>query len=161
MQRLAPLALALLGACATAPRAPAPAPAAAVPAAPAARALPVGDAARLGEAARLLADGVGLDHAAALLAGVSAGAPGRELLLGQLAELRGDDAVAAEAYGRALDQAEDPEVRLRRALALERLGRGAEVAEELSRLRPGPEARLREPEGAPRRTLRPLRPSSR
>lgn len=160
MRRLAPLALALLGACASSPRVPPPA-AAAVLAAPAAQALPVGDAARLGEAARLLADGVALDRAAALLDGVSAEVPGRELLLGQLAELRGDDAVAAEAYGRALDQGEDPEVRLRRALALERLGRGAEVAEDLARLRPDPEARLREPEGAPRRTLRPLRPSAR
>ncbi len=97
---------------------------------------------------------------ATLLAAVGPGAPRRDLMIGQLAELTGDDAGAAAAYGRALAYGDDDEVRLKRALALERLGRGAEAEADLRRLRPaGPQ----EPdaEARPERKLRPLRPSSR
>lgn len=155
--------LLLLTACASAPPAPrplAPPRAAAPPSAP----LPPTEADRLQEAARLLADGTRLDRVAALLAAVEPGAPRRDVLLGQLAELGGDDAGAVTAYGRALALDDDDEVRLRRALALERLGRSAEAEADLRRLRaweriPGPE----EPgaEARPARKLRPLRPSSR
>jgi len=148
------LALALgapLGAgCAAAPPPPPPS-AVVVPAAP------QGEAA-LDEAARLLADGAELPRAAELLAAAPPGGARREVLLGQLAELSGDDAAAEAAYARALAIAEDDDVRLRRALVLERLGRGDEVRPELERLR-AQAARPAEPSAA--RRLRPLRPSSR
>jgi hypothetical protein len=161
-----PLLLAACAACAACagappvPRPPPPPPPSPQALAPPAPPLPPTEAERLDEAARLLADGVRLERAALLLAAVAPGAPRRDLLLGQLAELSGDDAGAAAAYERVLAKGEDGEVRLRRALALERLGRGAEVEAELRSLR---EAGRREPEAEVRtaRTLRPLRPSSR
>jgi len=161
MARRLTAALLLLAACAGAPPAPPPPPramAAAPP--PALPALPPGDGERLDEAARLLADGVALERAALLLAAVPPGGARRDRLLGQLAELTGDDAGAVAAYERALAAEDDEELRLRRALALERLGRGGEAAGDLERLRapapqPGPE-----PE-RPARQLRPLLPSSR
>jgi hypothetical protein len=91
---------------------------------------------------------------------VPAEVPRRDLLLGQLAELRGDDASAELAYGRYLSRVEDDEVRLRRALALERLGRGEEVQEDLARLRQAPPP-AREQPGQAARKLRPLKPSTR
>jgi tetratricopeptide (TPR) repeat protein len=83
----------------------------------------------------LLADGIEADRVEALLAGVPEGHPRRDLLLGRLAELRGDLAGAVEAYGRALPAGDDPELRLRRALLLERLGRQDEAVSELERVR--------------------------
>ncbi len=176
----APLAALLLAACASAPPVkPWPGPnmvappqatapvALATPARPPAPRPPPDPAeveARLTEAARLLSDGASLERVEALLASVPASAPGRDLRLGQLAELRGDDEAAALAYGRALAQQDDEEVRLRRALALERLGRGDEVAEELARLRRPPAEGPVEPAPVartPNRKLRPLLPSSR
>jgi len=152
------VALLPLVACATAPPAPSPAPPRAE-ARPAPPALPPTEAARLDEAARLLADGAGLERAALLLAAVAPGPSRRDLLLGQLAELRGDDVTAVAAYELVLARGEDDEVRLRRALALERLGLGAEAADDLRRLRPAPREPALQP--APTRQLRPLRPSSR
>lgn len=159
MPRRLPAALLLLAACAGAPPAPPPPPAAAPPPA-ALPALPPGDRERLDEAARLLADGLELERAALLLAAVPASGARRDRLLGQLAELTGDDAGAVAAYERALALEEDEELRLRRALALERLGRGEEVARDLERLRPPAPQPEPEPE-RPARKLRPLRPSSR
>jgi hypothetical protein len=161
-RRLA-LAALLLGGCATAPPpppAPPPAPPLArAPAPPLQPTLPT-EAERLAEAARLVGDGLRLERAAALLAAVSPSAPGRDLLVGQLAELTGDDAGAVTAYDRVLARGPDEEVRLRRALALERLGRAEEASADLRRLR---EAPPREPDEEARatRSLRPLRPSSR
>jgi hypothetical protein len=161
-RRLAPLARALLAAgaaaCASAPPTPGVVTIHHPPDEEALR-LPAPEA-RLDEAARLLADGYDLDRAGALLASVPAEAPRRALLEGQLAELRGDDASAEQAYGRYLAGVEDDEVRLRRALALERLGRGEEAEEDLARLRPAP-APPREQPGLPARRLRPLKPSAR
>jgi hypothetical protein len=156
-------ACAACAACAGAPpvpRPPPPPPPSPQALAPPAPPLPPTEAERLDEAARLLGDGVRLEHAAALLAAVTPGAPRRDLLLGQLAELSGDDAGAVAAYERVLAHGEDQEVRLRRALALERLGLGAAAEGDLRPLR---EAGRREPEAEERtaRTLRPLRPSSR
>lgn len=155
--------LVLASACASAPPvppAPPPAPPVLAVLAPAPPDLPPTGAERLAEAERLLADGVRLDRVATLLAAVSPAGPRLDRLLGQLAELRRDDAGAVEAYQRALAQGEDPEVRLRWALALERLGRGAEAEAALRRLRP---AAVRAPaeEARPARRLRPLLPSSR
>jgi hypothetical protein len=159
-----------LAACASAQPQPAPpslaspaltpAPAAASGrAGPPARPPPPTDATLLDEAARLLADGVQLERADTLLAAVAA-SPRRDLLLGQLAELTGDDPGAVAAYDRVLARGSDDEVRLRRALALERMGRAAEVAGDLRRLRPDG-ASLAEPDAKPTRQLRPLKPSSR
>jgi hypothetical protein len=145
-----------LAACATAQPRPAPPPALALPPA---RLPPPTDLALLDEAAGLLADGVQLEWADTLLAAV-APSPRRDLLLGQLAELTGDDTGAVAAYDRVLARGDDDEVRLRRALVLERLGRGAEVADDLRRLRPGG-ARPVGQDAKPTRKLRPLRPSSR
>ena len=158
MTRRLALAALLLAGCATAPPPPPPPPRAVAVQPPPPP--PPSEAELLAEASRLVADGVRLERAAALLAAVSPAAPGRDLLAGQLAELRGDDAGAVAAYDRVLARAPDEEVRLRRALALERLGRGAEVASDLRALR---EPAAREPEGAPPppRHLRPLKPSSR
>lgn len=160
LRALALSALAVLAACASSPP-PRPAPVAAAPAPPPILPpLPPTDPERLDEAARLLADGTGLDRAALLLASVEAGPPRREILLGQLAELTGDDAGAVAAYERALAAGDDGEIRLRRALALERLGRGEEAEADLGRLRAAA-PREAEPEPRPDRKLRPLRPSSR
>lgn len=95
------------------------------------------DALRLDLADLLVADGRDLDQAAALVADVrDREADVRyDLLSARLAELRGDDAAAADAYARAVARAEDADVRLRRASALERLGRTAEAASELERVR--------------------------
>lgn len=166
MPRRLAAALLALAACATTTPAPPPAPPPppAVAAPPALPALPASDGERLDEAARLLADGVALERASLLLAAVAPGPPRRELLVGQLSELTGDDAGAVAAYERVLAHGDDDEVRLRRALALERLGRGAEAAADLGRLRevaaPAPAPAEPEPE-RPARKLRPLRPSSR
>lgn len=165
MPRWNPATLLLLAgcaaACASAPPPPPPPPRALAPP-PQLPALPPTDEQRLDEAARLLGDGVRLERAALLLAAVAPGPPRREQLLGQLAELTGDDAGAVAAYERVLEAGDDEEVRLRRALALERLGRGAEAEGDLHRLRA---AAPRPPEGEaeeqPARKLRPLRPSSR
>jgi hypothetical protein len=118
--------------------------------------LPTGRAA-LDEAARLLADGADLPMVARLLDSADGADPRRDLLAGQLAELIGDDEVAALAYARFLQRVDDDEVRLRRALVLERLGRADEVREDLARLRPAP---LADPPPS-RRKLRPLLPSAR
>jgi hypothetical protein len=159
-RRLLPVLLLLAG-CAAAPPAPPPPPPRALAPAPL-PALPPSDDERLDEAARLLGDGVRLERASLLLASVAPGPPRRELLVGQLAELTGDDTGAVAAYERVLAGGDDDEVRLRRALALERLGRGAEAEADLHRLRAAaprePEA---EAEGRTDRKLRPLRPSSR
>ncbi len=94
------------------------------------------EGARLELADLLVADGRDLDRAEALLAPVRDAGDGRLcLVLGRLAEARGDDAGAVAAYGEALAVADDPDVRLRRALALERLGRPGEAVAELERLR--------------------------
>jgi predicted Zn-dependent protease len=83
----------------------------------------------------LVADGVELDRAAAMLALVPADFPRRDEALGHLAEQRGDFAAAEAAYARQLTRGADPQVQLRRALALEKLGRLAEAIIELERLR--------------------------
>jgi tetratricopeptide (TPR) repeat protein len=156
-RRLAP-ALLLLAACATAPPPPPPPPAPPQAVAQPRPALPPSEAGRLDEAARLLADGVDLPRAVVLLAAVAPSAR-RNLLLGQLAELCGEDADAVAFYDQVLAAGDDDEVRLRRALALERLGRGQEAADDLKRLRavePRPP-----PPTPPPRALRPLKPSSR
>jgi tetratricopeptide (TPR) repeat protein len=101
----------------------------------AAAAAPDHDGARLELADLLLADGTELDRAAALLAGVRTPGFRGQLLSARLAELRGDDAGAADAYARALASGDDPDVRLRRALALDRLGRAGEATTELERVR--------------------------
>ncbi len=94
------------------------------------------DDARLELADLLIADGRELERAAVLLAGVrEQGSARHALLAAQLAECRGDDAVASDSYARALALADDPDVRLRRALALERLGRSEEATSELERVR--------------------------
>lgn len=157
MPRPALLAALLLAGCATAPPPPPPPPLAVAP--PPAPPRPT-DEERLAEAARLVADGVALERAAALLADLPPGTPGLDLLAAQLGELRGDDAGAVLAYERVLAERDDPEVRLRRALALERLGRADEAAGDLRALRDAP-ARPPPDEERPQRSLRPLKPSSR
>jgi hypothetical protein len=157
-RRLAIAALLLAG-CATAPPPPPPPPPVAARPSPPPPSLPPTDAERLAEASRLVGDGVRLERAATLLAAVAPGAPGRDLLLGQLAELTGDDAGAVAAYDRVLARGPDEEVRLRRAIVLERMGRGAEAAAELRALREAPPHEP-EAEAQPARNLRPLRPSS-
>ncbi|HET9551970.1 MAG TPA: hypothetical protein VFP50_03300 [Anaeromyxobacteraceae bacterium] len=156
MPRSLPLLAAAVLACASAPTPPPPPPPPVVVAPPPP---PPSEAVRLAAAARFLADGVELEQAQALLDGIGPGDPRRDQLLGQLAELRGDDQAAEAAYSRALAKVDDDDVRLRRALALERLGRGAEVKEDLARLRPAAEAKPHEV--AAKRKLRPLLPSSR
>lgn len=98
---------------------------------------PGSDEIRLELADLLVADGRELDRAGALLGAVAPGADPRfQLVAARLAEARGDDAGAAEAYARALDGGmADPDVRLRRALVLERLGRGDEAIAELEQVR--------------------------
>jgi hypothetical protein len=115
------------------------------------------EAERLDEASRLLKDGVDLALARTLIDGASPSTPRRDLLLGQLDELSGDDEAACEAYGRYLACVDDDEVRLRRALLLERLGRGDEAKDDLARLRPNPEAARPADDKHPARKLRPLR----
>jgi predicted Zn-dependent protease len=84
----------------------------------------------------LVAEGLELDRAASLLAGLEETADGRvSLARARLCEARADDAGAAAAYGAALAHADDPETRLRRALTLERLGRTGEQIAELELLR--------------------------
>lgn len=83
----------------------------------------------------LLSDGIELDRAAELLAGVRRTRPRTHLLAARLAELRADDAGAVAAYARALEAGDDPDARIRRALALGRLGRTAEAIDELKRVR--------------------------
>jgi predicted Zn-dependent protease len=82
----------------------------------------------------LLADGEPSPEAAALLADVPPGAPGRELVEARLAEALGFDDAAEDAYARQLLRFDDPEVRLRRAVLLERLSRPTEAVAELERL---------------------------
>lgn len=95
----------------------------------------------------LVADGVDLDRAAAMLSALPPSHPQRDVALGRLAEQRHEDAAAEAAYARQLARGPDPQVQLRRALALERLGRLSEAIAELERLRaasPGEiEVRLR------------------
>ncbi|HEX9049421.1 MAG TPA: tetratricopeptide repeat protein [Anaeromyxobacter sp.] len=83
----------------------------------------------------LLSEGIDLDRAAELLAGVRLPRARTHLLAARLAELRSDDAGAVAAYARALELGDDPDARIRRALALGRLGRTAEAIEELKRVR--------------------------
>src|SRR5512133_903819 len=73
------------------------------------------DGLRLDLADLLVADGRDLDAAAALDADVRDRDPDvrYDLLSARLAELRGDDAAAADAYARAVARAEDADVRLR------------------------------------------------
>ena len=97
---------------------------------------PASDDVRLELADLLVADARDLERAAALLAGLSAPGGARAAVVSaRLAELKGDDAVAAEAYERALDAGEDADLRFRRALALERLGRVDEATLDLERVR--------------------------
>jgi len=141
----ATLCAALAGGCATTPPPPPP------PVAPEPPPLGVGE--RLDLAARLLADGTDLPRVRLLLEGVPPRSARRDQLLGQLAELSGDDAGAVLAYDRSLARMDDDDVRLRRALLLERLGRADEVRADLERLRPpAPPAAKKKPE----RKLRPL-----
>jgi tetratricopeptide (TPR) repeat protein len=95
------------------------------------------DALRLELADLVLADGQAPERAAALLADVRdrGGDVRYDLDIAQLAELRGDDGAASDAYRRALATCDDADVRTRRALALGRLGRRAEAIEELERVR--------------------------
>ncbi len=94
------------------------------------------DDARVELADLLISDGRELERAEALLAGVrDQGSARHALLSAELAESRGNDAAAAEAYARALALADDPDARLRRALALERLGREQQATAELERVR--------------------------
>jgi predicted Zn-dependent protease len=94
---------------------------------------PGSDPARVELAELLIADGRELGAAATLLDGVSPPSQGARWLVlrGQLAELTGDAASAADVYARALALAPDPDVRVRRALALEQAGREAEALPEL------------------------------
>ena len=147
---LAAVCAALAAGCATAPPPPPPPPPPVAPAPPPPPVLGVGE--RLDLAARLLADGTDLPRVRLLLDGVPPRSARRDQLLGQLAELSGDDAGAVEAYDRSLARMEDDDVRLRRALLLERMGRGDEVKADLERLRPPPPASRKKPE----RKLRPL-----
>ncbi len=157
--------LALAAACAGAPRAPPPPPAGPMlgPPAPdpavllrearalraagafddsrawlgAALAAAPSDALRLELADLLLADGREPERVAALLGEVRdrGGDVRYDLDVAQLAELRGDDAAASDAYRRALAACDDADVRTRRALALARQGRRAEAVDELERVR--------------------------
>jgi predicted Zn-dependent protease len=100
------------------------------------RASPDSDDVRLELADLLLSDGRENDRVAALLEAVRARDRARwHLLTARLAEARGDDPAAVDAYGRALAGADDPDARFRRALALERLGRADEAIAELERVR--------------------------
>jgi thioredoxin-like negative regulator of GroEL len=85
----------------------------------------------------LITEGVELDRAAEVLAGADAASAGPRwhLLSGRLAHLRGDNALAAEAYGRALALGADPELRYDRARLLAELGRDDEAIAELLALR--------------------------
>lgn len=84
----------------------------------------------------LVADGVDLARAEALLAGVAdRGTPALHLALARLAEARGDDSGAASEYRVVLAAGDDTDARLRFALALERLGRADEATAELERVR--------------------------
>jgi predicted Zn-dependent protease len=97
---------------------------------------PAAPAVRVELADVLVAEGMELDRAAALLDGLADTPDGRvSLVRARLCEARGDDAGAAAAYAVALAAADDPEARLRRALALERLGRTGEQIVELERIR--------------------------
>jgi predicted Zn-dependent protease len=97
---------------------------------------PESAAVRLELADVLVAQGLDLDLAAAVLEGLAETPDGRvSLVRARLCEARGDDPGAADAYAEALARADDPDVRLRRALALERLGRTGEEIAELERLR--------------------------
>lgn len=100
------------------------------------RASPDSDDVRLELADLLVSDGRENDRVAALLGAVRVSERARwHLLTARLAEARGDDPAAVEAYGRALAAADDPDARFRRALALERLGRADEAMAELERVR--------------------------
>jgi len=100
-------------------------------------AAPESDEVRLELADLLVVDGGDLDRAEALLVPVRPAGDGRLfLVLGRLADARGDDEGAVVAYGEALAVLDDPNARLRRALALERLGRRGDAIAELERLRP-------------------------
>ena len=130
---LALVPLALLAACS----AHAPARAGAGVGGAAFEAAPESEEVRLELADLLIVDGGDLDRAEALLASVHPAGDGRLfLVLGRLADARGNDEGAAAAYGEALAVLDDPDARLRRALALERLGRRGEAIAELERLRP-------------------------
>jgi tetratricopeptide (TPR) repeat protein len=112
----------------------------------AAQADPSGAEARLDLAELLIDDGSDLDTAGDFLrqAQYLQTEPARfARLCGALAELRGDEAGAAEAYRTAVELSPEPELRLRRALLLARLGRAGEAEAELSRVvaeRPGERA---------------------
>ena len=97
--------------------------------------LPADVPSRVALAERLLADGVEPDRVAALIEGIPANHPKRELLVGLLAERRGDVVGAVNAYGRLLAASDDPEIRLRRALLFERLGRPLDATAELEQVR--------------------------
>ncbi|HEY6100582.1 MAG TPA: tetratricopeptide repeat protein [Anaeromyxobacter sp.] len=99
------------------------------------RAAPGSDEVRLELADLLVAEGNEVYFAAALLDGVRVRDGRWSLLAARVAELRGDDLAAADAYARALGAGDDPDARLRRALALERLGRLDEATAELERVR--------------------------
>jgi predicted Zn-dependent protease len=100
------------------------------------RAAPQSDEVRVELADLLVSDGREPARAAALLDGMRARDGARwNAVSGRLAEVRGDDAAAADAYGRALAAADDPDLRFRRALALERLARADEATAELERVR--------------------------
>lgn len=97
---------------------------------------PGADEVRIELADLLVADGGDLARAEALLAGVTGrDAPALHLVLGRLAEARGNDAESVAEYRLALEAEDDSDVRLRRALALERLGRADEATAELERVR--------------------------
>lgn len=98
---------------------------------------PAAAEARLALAELLVSEGADLGEAQKLLdeAQVLHADPARVARLsGALAELRGDDAAAADAYGRALRAAPDVEVRLRRGLLLARIGRAEDARSELTRV---------------------------
>jgi Flp pilus assembly protein TadD len=132
---------ALLLAAAACAAAPTPAPIDPAPVAPAPPpALPpqVPVEALLLRAEALLSGGRDLDDLDAVLSEVRARSPGDARLApleAGAAELRGDDAAAAEAWRRVLRARPDAETRLKRGLALQRLGRDAEAEEELAVVR--------------------------
>lgn len=93
--------------------------------------------ARLDLVELLIDDGAELDRAGGLLREAQFLRPDAARfarLCGQLAELRGDPAAAAEAYRSALEAAPDLELRLRRGVILARLTRASEAEGELTRV---------------------------
>jgi predicted Zn-dependent protease len=90
--------------------------------------------ARLELADLLVSQGEDLPRADDLLRPVPE-SPRLHLVRARLADVRGEDALAADEYGAALAAMEDSDARLRRALALGRLGRADEAVAELERVR--------------------------